>query len=380
MRSICFYMTRFPGYAGIETVTYCVIKRLHELHPDWNLVVVAHFRQYVKEQELPSDIKLYHFPGADGAADNYDWHNHSFSDFLTDILKNEHIDTLIYQDSYAPTHKLVCKLSRQLDIRLIVFEHSTPLNYPLAYRAGLQPFIKWLYYPVGLLRVIMRKRCLYRHCYRYVLLSRHFIDEFFTLTKIHDRSKIAYINNPVVPLSEQCVNTDKENIILYVGRLTRMKRVDLMLKVWHKLSVKYPGWRFVCVGDGEERHDLEHYVHENNICNVEFCGYQQPSSFYARSKINWMMSIYEGWGMTLVEAMQHGCVPIAFNTFSSVNDIIDNGSNGYLVEDNNEEEFLSQTSKLMENHILLQQMSQAAKDKVHHFEIEKIIGQWEKLL
>jgi glycosyltransferase involved in cell wall biosynthesis len=44
-----------------------------------------------------------------------------------------------------------------------------------------------------------------------------------------------------------------------------------------------------------------------------------------------MTSAYEGWGLTLTEAQQMGVVPIAFDSFGAVYDIIENEYNGLII-------------------------------------------------
>ncbi len=68
------------------------------------------------------------------------------------------------------------------------------------------------------------------------------------------------------------------------------------------------------------------------IPNIRFVGYQDPLPYQLESSISCMTSLYEGWGMVLTEAMQCGAVPIAFNSFASVTDVIDHGRNGILVK------------------------------------------------
>ena len=92
------------------------------------------------------------------------------------------------------------------------------------------------------------------------------------------------------------------------------------------------------------------------------------------------MSKFEGWGMTLVESMQQGCVPIVYESFSAVNDIIDDGINGYLVPYKNEKEFSSQTKSLIDDFNKWQLMSENACQKVERFDIQKIADDWVKLL
>ena len=44
-----------------------------------------------------------------------------------------------------------------------------------------------------------------------------------------------------------------------------------------------------------------------------------------------MTSDYEGWGLTLTEAMQYKCVPVVMSTYSSIFDIVEDGKNGCLI-------------------------------------------------
>ena len=61
-------------------------------------------------------------------------------------------------------------------------------------------------------------------------------------------------------------------------------------------------------------------------------GKQSPQSYYLNSSIFLMTSDYEGWGMTITEAQQFGCIPIVLNTFASLQDLIANGENGFIVD------------------------------------------------
>ena len=44
-----------------------------------------------------------------------------------------------------------------------------------------------------------------------------------------------------------------------------------------------------------------------------------------------MTSSFEGWGLTLTEAQQYGCVPLAFHSFASLTDIITDKVNGFAI-------------------------------------------------
>ena len=46
-----------------------------------------------------------------------------------------------------------------------------------------------------------------------------------------------------------------------------------------------------------------------------------------------MTSDFEGWGMTITEAHQCGCVRIALDTYASLHDLISDGKDGFITSD-----------------------------------------------
>lgn len=218
------------------------------------------------------------------------------------------------------------------------------------------------------------------HAKKYILLSKQFIPEFCKLVGIQiNDDRITYINNPILPVNMD-VKIVKENIILCVSRLVHEKCVDKVLEIWDMLYEKLPEWKLVIVGDGSERSNLEKIVSDNKIQRVEFTGFTNPILYYQKAKIFWMTSKFEGWGMTLIEAMQYGCVPIVFQTFSSVKDIVVSGENGFLIKPNDIEDFQGKTLELANNENMRVYMEKQGVQKVQKFSVNKIIHQWEILL
>ena len=153
-----------------------------------------------------------------------------------------------------------------------------------------------------------------------------------------------------------------------------------MIDLWFKIYTKLPNWKFQIVGDGTERIFLENKVKKLNLPRVEFVGYSNPTNYYKHAKIFWMMSRFEGWGMTLVEAQQHGCIPIAYKSYSSISDIIEDSKNGFIIQDLDEKSFMEKTFFLANHEQERIQMEAAAKDSANRFDTNKIITKWLKLL
>ena len=89
-----------------------------------------------------------------------------------------------------------------------------------------------------------------------------------------------------------------------------------------------------------------------------------------------MTSNYEGFGMTLTEALQYGCIPIAFNTYSAVKDIIQDSLNGYLIAPGDEKAYASQIVSLIRDEKLRSALTQNARNSIAKFQIETIGQQW----
>ena len=53
--------------------------------------------------------------------------------------------------------------------------------------------------------------------------------------------------------------------------------------------------------------------------------------------------------LVLLEAFNYGCVPILYNTFASASDIVTDGIDGIIVDENSEDAFVSRLQELMNN-------------------------------
>ena len=83
--------------------------------------------------------------------------------------------------------------------------------------------------------------------------------------------------------------------------------------------------------------------------------------------------------MVLTEAMQCGAVPVAFNSFASVTDIIDDGRNGVLIKPFSIKQYEKALRQLMDNPDLLNQMSKYAQQDIKQYSVENVVDQWEAL-
>lgn len=375
MTKILFYMTRFPGVGGIEQVTSIIIKEL--LRREFNISILTHMSQLANAEFDAFSHLILRMPN------NKKWCAKENYLFTEAIIRKGNFDYIIYQDSYAPTEKIVCSLALKYNVPLYVFEHSSPLfiynKRNLDSICSFKGFLRRILHPYLLWKEKKRKLYLLNSCSKYVLLSKQYIKPFLNLLDLKVSDKLLYINNPIY-FNSNIDGIKKEKIVLFVGRLTKSKGLYSMINAWSELSRKLIDWMFIIVGDGEDRPSLENLVRKKRIPNIKFEGFQDPTKYYMKAKIFWMMSKFEGWPMTLIESMQLGCVPIVYESFSAVNDIIDDGINGYLVPYKNTKRFISRTKSLIDDADEWQSKSENARQKVKQFDVQKIADTWVKLL
>lgn len=171
----------------------------------------------------------------------------------------------------------------------------------------------------------------------------------------------------------------KEPILLFVGRLdNRSKKLFTLIDIWYRLCKLYPQWKLIIVGDGPDKDVLINKA--KDISNIEFKGYQDPREYYEKASIFCMTSIFEGFPMCLTEAMQFGCVPIAFDSFSAVYDIIKPGETGELVKSFDKKEYVGKLIHLIDDKTYRKKLSKNAFQYVKRYDIANILPKWIELI
>jgi glycosyltransferase involved in cell wall biosynthesis len=217
-----------------------------------------------------------------------------------------------------------------------------------------------------------------------ILLSRTYIPVFAHCANVPVDKKILAINNPL-SFSENIkiehIYTKQKEVII-VARLDEVsKRLSLALKVWRKIEDNslLSEWKLTIVGDGEDKHYYQRLVKKLKLKRVFFEGVQPPEIYYERASIFIMTSAYEGFPMVLTEAQQMGVVPLAFDSFGAVHDIIENKYNGVIIPNNDIEKYAEQLAWLMqhdEERLIMACNAVESSKRFHPAEISKL---WLKL-
>ena len=157
--------------------------------------------------------------------------------------------------------------------------------------------------------------------------------------------------------------------------------MHLAIDIWREIckDSQYDDWSFDIVGSGKDLDEFKHRVIKQKIPRITFYGQQNPENYYRESAIFLMTSWREGWPMTLNEAAQMGCVPIVFDSFASVRDIIEDGKNGYLIPPFDKQRYVNKLKELMSNDVLRKSMAIEAVKMSRRFTPDIILEKWRNL-
>ena len=135
-----------------------------------------------------------------------------------------------------------------------------------------------------------------------------------------------------------------ENQIIFAGRLSKEKGIDVLLDTAKRLP---PEYHLLIAGIGPEEKKVRNVA--NSKTNVHYLGYQSKQntiSLIRGSDLLIQPSIMEGISSTLLEAMGCGTCIIASNVGGNI-EIIENNKTGVLIEPNNAEKLLDKISDLL---------------------------------
>jgi glycosyltransferase involved in cell wall biosynthesis len=171
-------------------------------------------------------------------------------------------------------------------------------------------------------------------------------------------------------------------VVLYVGRLVRLKRVDLLIKSFSKVIKDFPNASLWIVGDGPERASLERMAEQYNI-PVKFMGWIDGKEKIRVMKKAWCLilpSEKEGLGLVLLESM--ACkTPVVAVDSGGPRAVVKDEVNGFLVPPGSEDLIYERICRILSDEKLRDRMGEAGRKIVEEkFTWERVAERVEKVL
>lgn len=307
----------------------------------------------------------------------------NYKRILPFVIDND-INVIINQHQYCPFlikfYKLV-KVKNQ-HVSIINVFHNTPddfLHYlnPFVYRA--KDVIK------RLLCLKTRQQMIsdmYRVVDKMVLLSPSYKKLFMKYYKGEDGRKLCAIPNPLTfEIESSEVNFEaKEKVVLVASRLASQKNLFSLLRIWKIIEESIKDWTLVIAGTGEDEKKLKRYKYDLNLKNVIFKGQVNDiKPLFMQSSILALTSTFEGFPMSVLEAMQMGNTVIAFDTFKAIRDINLHKQCIVSIRPFNEKLYAEKLMQLMLDDALRLSMANNALEVSREYRIDKIGKLWKQL-
>lgn len=241
---------------------------------------------------------------------------------------------------------------------------------------------------------IMIEKILARFTHKIIVISKSQLEDVAEKYKIAPEKKCSIIPlgldlSPFLSLVgkkdlREELFIDQEMLIVgMVGRLVDVKNHRMFLEAVSGICRTNPDVKakFMIVGDGPLRKDLEGYVAELNISDrVIFTGWRRDlASVYNTLDIACLTSLNEGTPISLIEAMASGKAVLSTDV-GGVRDVVTQGETGLLVSSGDIQGFSSSLVRLLSDRYLRDEMGKRGRSAVSEkFSKERLVRDIERL-
>ncbi len=169
-------------------------------------------------------------------------------------------------------------------------------------------------------------------------------------------------------------------VVATAGRLVAIKDHRTFLEAAAKVLEARPEVRFVIVGDGEMKPELQNLAAELGISHaVHFTGWMKDMrTVYPDIDILVQSSVNEGTPVSVIEAMASGCCVVATRAGGTVDVVLDH-ENGLLVQVGDAEALARGILDVVDNPALGQQLGERARNSAGRYDSARLAADIEKL-
>ncbi len=212
----------------------------------------------------------------------------------------------------------------------------------------------------------------------FLLLTDRLTDEVKRVMAKNTHTKVMTMPN-FLDSKPAVENTVRRNQVIAVGRLHEVKGFDRLIRLWKETAFAAPTVLKI-VGDGDERSKLEALIRELELQDrVVLTGalpHDEVMHEMAQSLAYVMTSHTEGFPFVLIEAMQMGLPAVAYDVRVGPEAIIEDGTSGFLIPEDDEAAFRSKLAAIVNNEDLRAAMAQHAVARSEVFSKEAIMKRW----
>ncbi len=206
-------------------------------------------------------------------------------------------------------------------------------------------------------------------------------DEWLKNEKI--KPEVVVIPNMIKENKNGKLSTLCNNQIISVGRLEEVKDFYTLILVFSVIVKKYPNYILKIIGEGSMREKLEEQIKKCNLQKkVILTGRRTENEInneLIKSDVFVLTSKSESFSLVLCEAMNFGVPCIAFDVDVGPREIIQDGKNGFLIENRNVDLMIERLDELLYNISLRRFLGSNSYNVAKNYYSENIINKWKNI-
>ena len=197
------------------------------------------------------------------------------------------------------------------------------------------------------------------------------------------KCKCVFIPNMLDSVPDKISKLTEKRLVA-IGRLSKEKGFVDLIELFNELHHEESDWKLDIIGDGSQKNKIVDKIYEYQLTEfVTVHGYlkkKEINKILEKSSLYIMTSYTESFGIVLIEAMSHGIPCLSYTSAEGANDLIENGKNGYLIENRDQQEMISKIKELIHDKKRRTEMGKNAREISLKYTSDQIKSDWIKLL
>ncbi|CAM3782449.1 glycosyltransferase [Pontibacter korlensis] len=253
----------------------------------------------------------------------------------------------------------------------VVHAAGAEANFHATIAARLTGVKKIICEEIGIPNHSLKARLVFRTVYKFanaVIAISKAVEDYLLSSGEVPRKKLWMIYNPIEDSNgkqEYGTAADKLRFIT-VARLEPVKNISILVKAFSRIVAKYPDAELFILGNGSLKEELQDLCNALGLSSyVHFHGYiSDPTPYLTGSRFFVLPSLYEGFGLACVEAIQCNVLTISTNS-GGIPEFITDKKEGFLFDPRNRDELVAKMEQAIQlSDLEYNNITQRAKTKV----------------
>ena len=171
------------------------------------------------------------------------------------------------------------------------------------------------------------------------------------------------------------------DLVVMLARLHPQKQLEHAVRAFARVVKAVPSARLEIHGEGPERAALQRLVDQHGLArSVTLPGYtRDPAAVYRRAALSLLTSRNEGYPLTLLETLSHGCPVVSYDVRYGPSEIITHGETGFLVPRGDVRGLARRVVEVLSDEPLRRRLSEGAATPDPRFSQETFVARWSQV-